>query len=573
MTTNAEPNLDLTTSQRHLLWCIVCMAAALGLWLRLEWPDRKSHWEDECWTIQRTDDPSLIRVIEKLRNSPFPPLHYVMVWCFRQITGDSSVSTVRLVSIVMGVSAIPLTYLVWRRLLSPTATLWATAFVALNSFHILYSRDAKMYASVWLLAMISCGSYLVCSRPGARSRDYLSLGAANGLLILTSYVGLVALMIEALHGLGVWLRVPTRRRALLQSLLAVLIGLIPFMLWLPFAFQAVTQQTGVKWIRPVVAGDVLFDLLRLIGLWITGIWMAKLQVYSSWGAVLFLMIPFTALMTPAAVVAFLVEFIRSGAALRPASELQNDAKMRPPRCENAEVVLFLVMWLVLPLAGVIAFSFLVYPIWGVPRYLMAVAPAVVLLLSVCVASLRPRVLGIALGLLVLGVNLAAQSFDLQEKTRVPWNQVSDVIAQAAILDPGLASSVAEHQRVAVAFMGLEDLYFDHMSLKYALELRSENWQSDVYPLYELPKPFPRTALVVVIQCPNRPGELSREAMGWFLKNYGFLKVYEIQTYEEQWSRLPTPFERYTTEVWVCRPSAENAVDPVKPAIHAEESEP
>ena len=62
------------------------------------------------------------------------------------------------------------------------------------------------------------------------------------------------------------------------------------------------------------------------------------------------------------------------------------------------VIPYLAIWLLAPTLGALVFSLSAYSIWGVPRYLFAAAPALVLWLGAAIGGLRRRAPARAIGL-------------------------------------------------------------------------------------------------------------------------------------------------------------------------------
>src|SRR5262249_59034398 len=61
----------------------------------------------------------------------------------------------RLPSVLFGIGSLPLCYLLARRLASPAAAVWAVLVLALSPLHIWYSQEARMYAQLLFLSLLS----------------------------------------------------------------------------------------------------------------------------------------------------------------------------------------------------------------------------------------------------------------------------------------------------------------------------------------------------------------------------------------------------------------------------------
>ncbi|MDB5342889.1 MAG: glycosyl transferase family 39 [Schlesneria sp.] len=544
-----RPNVNTKYLQ---LFCVGC-AIALGVWLRAESLARKSAWEDECWTVERTCKPTLVDVVRDLRGSAHPPLYYVAVWCYLQLCASPSIADIRIVSMLCGIAALPLTYLMWRRLISRKAVIWLTILVSLNSYHIWYSRDAKMYAAVWLLSMMSCATYVWCILGAPRRRDYVLLAVCNGCLIMVSYVGSVAIGVECVHALCILFFIRKRRRPVIACGVATAIGMLPFLMWVPVAWDAVTQRPGIKWIPPITAANIPADLFRLSALVLTGIWPGSFECQNGWGILFFTLVPLSVACGLIAISLHLVEAFRG-----PPSQVDTEGVCEPRNMypNQREITVFLLLWICLPVLLAILYSFAVYPLWGIPRYLMSVAPAPLVLLATAAAELRPRVMWNSVAILIVSTNLLAQVFDHQSATRVPWNEVVKAVDQGAGNNNiRRQASLPDSGKVQTAYFGVGTHYFDHKSFKYAIKQHDGTADRVIRPLFNLDQTHLSGTLIVVTQCPGVMDDRSQLALRAILSSHECLRIYGTRTCEDHWCRLPTPFVQQSTEVWVCHPKA------------------
>jgi hypothetical protein len=82
-----------------------------------------------------------------------PPLYFLLVQAW-SIFGSSD-AWLRALSVVFGVASIPLIHRLASRLGGPGAGLAAAAFLALSPYHVYYSREARSYALLGLLCVLS----------------------------------------------------------------------------------------------------------------------------------------------------------------------------------------------------------------------------------------------------------------------------------------------------------------------------------------------------------------------------------------------------------------------------------
>ena len=173
-----------------------------------------------------------------------PPLDYVITKAFLAF-GDSE-WIVRLPAFVAGVCAVPLTYVFARRVATEETALLASVFLAVAPEAIAYSQEARMYSLFLLLSILSFWlvSRFTEKRSWARA---LTLGMANGLLLLTHYFAFFILGTEFLI-LGVFLY---RNRSFAADLPKVVVSLVlagvMFLPWVPGLLYQLRHSNGQIW--------------------------------------------------------------------------------------------------------------------------------------------------------------------------------------------------------------------------------------------------------------------------------------------------------------------------------------
>jgi hypothetical protein len=232
-------------------------AALLGTLVIFRLHSGSALWLDEALSVNISRLP-LPQLFAALRQDGSPPLYYLLLHAWIAVfgTGDNAV---RALSTVFSVLALPVAYLVGRRLGGRYTGLAATLVLAACPFAIRYATETRMYALVMLLAL---GGLLAVLRALERpSLPRLAVVAAvAGLLALTHYwtffllaAGAIVLLIRAWRER--W------RGPSLRVLLAVPCGAVLFVPWLPsFAFQA--RHTGTPW-APAPTWHDAVNTLRL----------------------------------------------------------------------------------------------------------------------------------------------------------------------------------------------------------------------------------------------------------------------------------------------------------------------
>ena len=108
-----------------------------------------------------------------------PPLFYVLTDLTKELGG---VEGLRLVSLAAGLALVPLTYLLGERTLGRDAALVGAAIVAISPFLVFYSTEARAYALVGVLVLVSALALLRATETGRWAWWALYALAAAGAL-------------------------------------------------------------------------------------------------------------------------------------------------------------------------------------------------------------------------------------------------------------------------------------------------------------------------------------------------------------------------------------------------------
>ncbi len=133
------------------LWLIVIVGALV----RLYHLDFQSLWLDEGWQYAIASAQSMRGVFDRALEpeAAHPPLSYLINHLFLQV--QDSDFFLRLPSVLFGIGSLPLCYLFARRFAPPPAAVLAVLVFALSPLHIWYSQEARMYAQLIFLSLLS----------------------------------------------------------------------------------------------------------------------------------------------------------------------------------------------------------------------------------------------------------------------------------------------------------------------------------------------------------------------------------------------------------------------------------
>lgn len=199
---------------------------AVGLALRL--PSLgNSLFGDELSSYFIVTGHSLERVLYILNGHTVelsPPLYFVAAWLVERL-GDS-VHALRLVSLLAGTAAIPMTYLLGRWTVSCRAGVAGAAVMALSPYLIFYSTEARAYALLTLLLLASTLALLKALRDGGRSW-WTTYAVCSCAAMYTHYIAAFVLLAQVIWA---WSAHHEARKPLIASNFAAAIAFLP---WLP----------------------------------------------------------------------------------------------------------------------------------------------------------------------------------------------------------------------------------------------------------------------------------------------------------------------------------------------------
>jgi mannosyltransferase len=349
----------------------------------------KSVWQDEGFSIAlaRLNWSGMWRVISL--SEPYMAFYYFLLHLW--LPFGSSEAALRMLSALSAVATVPPFYAIGRRLLSRRCAAIATCLLVLNAFFIRYAQEARSYALVLFLVTLSSWLFVrALDDPKASRWSFYVVIAA-----LAVYTHLFAVLVIVAHVLAAMVR-PMPRRARGAPLGAgVVIGLLasPLVLFLLSRAPKVTWMQKRHWI------DLPGAFLELTG----------------YGGRILLALYFIVC------AAALARFVFKRDNRSPATNW---------------TLAFLLSWLFVPPAILFAISRLGHPVFGT-RFLIISLPALLLLASVGVDSLRPPVLRAA----VLGLMLLLEARGLQywyQKFRnAEWRDAVEMVLAEAAPEDGL----------------------------------------------------------------------------------------------------------------------------------------
>ncbi len=259
---------------------LLLLILLFGAGLRFYGLDVQSLWNDELSSWDRSGFATLTEVFDQgVRYDVVPPGYLFLLYYSRKLTGASEVG-LRLPSAMAGVLAIAMIFLWGRRLYSAREGLIAAALMAVLWCPIYYSQEARPYALLILLAMVSTYLWLpfvppwapTAERAAERGRCPEKRGMLSQMVfpwgyvlaaIATIYMHYYGLVLVGLQVAGALICAALRRR---QGRLVILVACgviaLSFLPWLSF----MKFQIGGRADKPLMLPElsVFAEFLRLL---------------------------------------------------------------------------------------------------------------------------------------------------------------------------------------------------------------------------------------------------------------------------------------------------------------------
>jgi len=360
-----RPKRQIATTN-HWTAIVPFVITLLALTLRLYRLGAQSLWYDEGVSVYLAR-MSLPQLTAWTADDIQPPLYYYLLHFWLPLFGPSSSEfVVRFPSLFFGVLTVPLMYKMGRHLFGAKAGLLAASLAAISPLHLWYSQETRMYTMLTFLCLLS--SYLLLKVLKRKASPYLEGSLLKGSLLWLAFAGAnvaaaythyFAFFMMAFQGIYLvawswWMR-RRERRLLLQGLVALAAVALAYLPWVPFMLYRYQADVSY-WQGTLKLDEVLRKTLISFSLGET--------VFEEVGAKLAVGYGVIALIALAAI-AF--------------SKRNTDHKPPFSILHSPLSILFLLLYLLLPIALIIALSYRI-PKFS-PRYLMLSSPAFILIIA------------------------------------------------------------------------------------------------------------------------------------------------------------------------------------------------
>lgn len=157
--------------------------------LRLYHLGINSLWIDEAWSLFASSQPWHLIPFSDIH----PPLYYWLLKIGVMVFGQDEWG-IRMVSALLGIIAVPLTYLLGKEIAGRNIGLFAAAMMTFSPMAIYYSQEARMYTLVMVLFIL----FMIMLLRGLREQSlwqWLALAVVSALVQWTHYFMVVPVLV------------------------------------------------------------------------------------------------------------------------------------------------------------------------------------------------------------------------------------------------------------------------------------------------------------------------------------------------------------------------------------------
>lgn len=229
----------------------------LGAVTRFIYLGGPSFYLDEAFSVFH-GQKRLGMLLESVAKDTNPPLHFILLKYWMELTGKTEVST-RLLSALFSLLSIPMIFVLGRRFFNLRVGVFAALFFTLSDIHVVYSAEARTYTLVSFLVLVSSYCFLALCESG-RWKDAIGLGIANVLLIHSHYSIYIFFLVQLLTVFVLAGRKWVVLRAYFLSQFGALLLFVPWVIYWSRHFVIPSN-----WAAPPDMNMLHYVLLRFAG--------------------------------------------------------------------------------------------------------------------------------------------------------------------------------------------------------------------------------------------------------------------------------------------------------------------
>ncbi|MEH2358217.1 glycosyltransferase family 39 protein [Nostoc sp.] len=143
--------------QSKYYFVVFLIIIIISIFLRFCLLQNQSLWFDEGWSLALSDSTTfqenLFQIVNREAGDKYQPLYYLVLFYWRSAFGDSEFA-IRSLSALLGVGSVIAIFFTSLRVYGKTHALWSSMILAVSSFSVFYSQDARPYALLIFIASL-----------------------------------------------------------------------------------------------------------------------------------------------------------------------------------------------------------------------------------------------------------------------------------------------------------------------------------------------------------------------------------------------------------------------------------
>jgi uncharacterized membrane protein len=227
---------------------ILLLILCLGSFLRFYNLGGPSCFNDELETLRIASYPSVNEMMNEVINTDVHPPAYQLLMYFVVHHIGKSEFWIRFPSVIFGILAILMIYILGKYIYSAKEGLISAAICSVLWAPLYFSQEARVYSMLFFFSMITTFYWLkILNSFGENSKPktyWIVLYILSAICIVyMQYLGLLLIILQGISSLIVLIK---SRKSFLNMLMIFVIIAISYLPWLPYAIKQIS--IGVEWI-------------------------------------------------------------------------------------------------------------------------------------------------------------------------------------------------------------------------------------------------------------------------------------------------------------------------------------
>jgi len=379
----------------HKFILILLLIIFLGGFLRIYDLGAESIWHDEVSSIEQAKQnlSEVIRTALDTHNSP--PLYFITLH-YQMLLFGSSETAVRFPSAIFGILSLFFIYKLGCQLFNKKIGLISSFLLAISTFAIYYSQDARPYSLFLLMTLLSFYFFIQILKINSKWY-YLGYSLANILLLYSHLFGLFVVITQIIYFAIFWKKYRQQRLKFAGVQVASVLASIPLVILVVTRFYETTEWGGsIGWIAEPS-------------------FMSMVHTFTDFAGDYIMMAIFLVL--------FLIGLF---------SLLKREGRWTFRFDSSGELVLLL-MWLSFPIIIPFALSMILTPMY-VNRYLISALPAFLVLAAKGTGSFPDIKVTYILLFIITILSIILLGAYYSEPTKEQWRETAEFIEYRAQAD-------------------------------------------------------------------------------------------------------------------------------------------